>query len=200
MPNHQIPEKKPGRTPIPWLALVVPLGVLLLLVIGSLGFAATMEEQDAFCASCHTQPELTFTQRSQAEKSVDLASFHHTKNVRCIDCHSASGVSGRLSAMLLGSRNAAAFLLHTARQPASLTVPISDTNCVKCHAEVTTGQPDILNHFHLFLPRWQADDPKAPGCVGCHASHTTGGNAQVGYLNQQKTEAICQQCHEVLKQ
>ncbi len=200
MPNHQTPEKKPGRPPIPWLALVIPLVVLLILAMGGAGFAASMEEKDSFCASCHTQPELTFYQRSQGEKIVDLATFHHTKDTRCIDCHSASGITGRLEALLHGSRNATAFFTHTARQPALLTWPISDTNCLKCHSEVATGQPDISNHFHLFLPRWQADDPKATGCVGCHASHATDGNAQIGYLNQQKTEAICQQCHDVLKQ
>ncbi len=192
--------RKPRRRPFPWLAVAVPAGVLLVLVIGSFGFAASMEENDSFCASCHTQPESTFYQRSLAGKSVDLATFHHTKSTKCIDCHSAGGVTGRAGAILLGSRNAAAYFTHTAQQPAPLTVAIGDSNCVKCHPEVTTGQPDINNHFHLFLSRWQAADPNAAGCVACHSAHTTDGDPQIGYLNAQKTETICQQCHDVMRQ
>jgi predicted CXXCH cytochrome family protein len=194
------PVKKPYRKPFPWLTLAVPGAVVLVLVIGSFTFAANMEEKDSFCASCHTQPESTFYQRSQAGKTVDLATFHRTKNTKCIDCHSGSGVTGRMGAILLGSRNAFAYFTRTAKQPAPLTVAISDTNCVKCHPEAVNGQPDVNNHFHLFLPRWQAADPNAASCVTCHSSHTTDGDAQIGYLNQQKTEQVCQQCHNALGQ
>jgi predicted CXXCH cytochrome family protein len=196
-PNSNLSKKTAARS-FPWLTLAIPAAVVLVLVIGGFGFAMGMEERDPFCASCHTQPESTFFQRSQAGNAVDLASMHHTKDIKCIDCHSGVGASGRVNAMLLGARNAAALITHTARQPAPLTVPIRDANCLKCHQEAVSGQPDFNNHFHLFLPRWKAADPNAASCVTCHTSHATDGEAQIGYLNRAKTEAVCQRCHQAL--
>ncbi len=193
-----LPRKKLAKRPFPWSAIAIPATVVLVLVIGSFGFAASMEEKDSFCASCHTQPESTFFQRSQAGKTVDLATMHYSKAVKCIDCHSGAGITGRAGAILLGSRNALAYFTHTAKQPAPLTVAIGDSNCIKCHAEAVSGQPDLNNHFHLFLTRWQAADPNAASCVTCHAAHTTDGDAQIGYLNQANTEQVCQQCHQAL--
>jgi predicted CXXCH cytochrome family protein len=200
MPDRKYSRKKPTSRPFPLLALAAPAAVILVLIIGSFGFAASMEENDSFCASCHTQPESTFYQRNQSTTPADLASFHHTKETKCIDCHSGNGLPGRAGAILLGSRNALAYFTHTAHQPAPLTVAISDANCVKCHAAVMAGQPAMNNHFHLFLVRWQAVDPSAAGCVGCHASHSTDGDAQIGYLNEQQTQQVCDRCHSVLAQ
>jgi predicted CXXCH cytochrome family protein len=102
-----------------------------------------------------------------------------------------------VSAMLLGARNAVAFFTRTAVQPAPLTVPIRDESCAKCHADTLTRN-DFNNHFHIFLPRWQAADPKAAVCVDCHISHSTKGEAQIGYLERTTTEQICQNCHDSL--
>lgn len=204
MPTRKKPvkqmSKKNSARPFPWLAIAIPAAVVLVLAISSFGFAATMEEKDTFCASCHTQPETTFFQRSQAGAPVDLATLHHSKEIKCIDCHSGAGITGRTGAMLLGARNAAALFTHTAHQPAPLTVAISDANCIKCHQEAVTGQPDFNNHFHLFLARWQAADPNAAGCVTCHASHNTEVEAGIGYLNRAKTEQVCQSCHQVMRE
>jgi hypothetical protein len=106
----------------------------------------------SFCASCHTQPESTFFQRSVDTQPVDLASIHKADNTRCIDCHSGKGVTGRIRAELLGAHNALAFYTRTAVQPAKLTRPIGDDSCLKCHQNVTT-QRDRNNHFHGFLAR-----------------------------------------------
>src|SRR5258707_6108875 len=74
------------RTPV-WAALA---GALLLAVAG-FATAATLEEQDSFCAACHSQPESAFYQRTQAQ-AVDLASKHSATWVtRCIDCHAGPG-------------------------------------------------------------------------------------------------------------
>ncbi len=159
-----------------------------------------MEEKDSFCSSCHTQPESTFYQRSLDAKVTDLASFHRTKDTKCIDCHSGVGVTGRVGAILLGSRNAAAYFTHTAQQPAPLTVPIADANCIKCHQQVTSGQPTMDNHFHIFLIRWQAADPNAAGCASCHTGHNTAGQEQYGYLDPQQADQVCQACHEKLRE
>ena len=44
-------------------------------VVTGLAYAAHIENNDAFCASCHTQPESQYYQRALAPP-VDLASAH----------------------------------------------------------------------------------------------------------------------------
>lgn len=126
-----------------------------------LAYAAHQEEKDAFCASCHTQPETTYYERTHSPTQTDLASYHQTQNTRCIDCHSGEGIGGRGSAMLLGVSDLFHYLSGTSKQPAPLTVPIQDGNCLKCHAEVVNTR-DLNRHFHAFLERWQTLDPTAP--------------------------------------
>ena len=192
-PNYRsstsIPTPK-WRWPI-WAALA---GVLFL-GVGGYFTTAHIEENDGFCASCHSQPESTFFQRTQAP-AVDLASQHHAKwATRCIDCHSGPGVTGRLAGMTLGARDLAAFVTHTDKQPAALTVPVSDATCLKCHADTPTTQ-NFQRHFHAFLAKWQAIDPKAATCVSCHGGHATDGDPKLGYLQQERMQQVCASCHK----
>jgi hypothetical protein len=123
--NQPSPREKKFR--FTWVLVgIVALGIIL--AASGFTFAASQETHDPFCASCHTQPETTFFQRSTAAQAVDLASFHTAQQTRCIDCHSGAGVLGRMRAELLGARNAAAWYTHTDVQPAKLTVPIRDAN------------------------------------------------------------------------
>ena len=195
MPRQGKKPQKRSRFPL-FPALGGAALLVILLTAGGYGFAATQESHDAFCASCHTQPESTFYQRSLDSQPVDLASFHKTKQVRCIDCHSGEGVTGRIQAETLGARNAVAWYTGTAIQPAKLTFPIGDGNCLKCHADVTATR-DINNHFHYFLARWQSVDPNAGHCVSCHSGHATDANA-VQFLNQEQTTAVCEACHNAI--
>ncbi len=184
-------------------SLLIPgiaLAALFVISAGSIGVSMNLENNDAFCASCHTQPESTYYQRTLVKQAVDLASSHRiAQSTRCIDCHSSGGLTGRLGAIFVGGGDLLRWVTHTARQPAPMVYPISDGNCLKCHADTPATQ-DFNRHFHAFLLRWQSIDPNAAGCVGCHSSHTTDGDASLGYLNQQRTETICQNCHNVLQQ
>ncbi len=177
--------------------LVIVFAVGVLLTAGGFTFAANQEEHDAFCASCHTQPETTFFQRSTAT-AVDLASFHTAKSTRCIDCHSGMGVTGRISAEVMGAHNALLWYTNTAVQPAKLTQPVGDDNCIKCHLEVLNQQPTRNNHFHIFLARWQAADANAGGCTSCHQGHQTKASADTRWLEQATVEVVCQSCHRVI--
>jgi predicted CXXCH cytochrome family protein len=196
-------EKKPGKHPfksVGWTLLGIAAGIIFLLAAGGFGYAAVNEENDAFCASCHTEPESTYYERSLAAAPVDMASAHHTtddQNSKCIDCHSGIGITGRISAILLGARNTFLLVTHTETQPAPLTVPIGDENCTKCHDD-TNRQTDLSNHFHAFLARWQAIDSQAAGCVDCHRAHTTGGEAAQGFLQAEHIDPVCERCHTVL--
>ena len=166
--------------------------LLLIPIVGLTGMQ--LEDHDAFCASCHTNPESEFVDRAHAGTAVDLASFHTSKDVRCIDCHSGKGAGGRVQAMSLGGRDLLKFVSGNFPQPAPLTRPIGDVNCVKCHSDISQRR-DFNNHFHFFLPQWQQRTDNAATCVDCHESHTTDGMVQTSFLNQQRTTSVCQQCH-----
>ncbi len=182
------------------LPVLVGLAALaVVLTAGGFTFAASQETHDSFCASCHSQPESTYFQRSVAADPVDLASAHTKQQVRCIDCHSGVGITGRVQAELMGARNALLWYSGTAVQPAPLTYPIPDDNCLKCHQQVTAQRGGRNNHFHYFLAQWQAADPKAGSCVSCHSGHATGGNSAEGFTSRAATQPVCDACHAVLR-
>lgn len=190
-------RKSDGR--FVFLVPVVAFVVLLALASGGLLVGSALEENNVFCASCHSQPEVTYVQRTQASAPVDLASWHDTKATKCIACHSGVGVPGRLSAMSVGAGDLLAWVSGRAKQPAPLTVPIADANCMKCHPDTEQTQ-DFNLHFHRFLPRWQAMDPKAATCVSCHSAHTTDGRTDLQYLTVSRTQAVCNACHNTLRE
>ncbi len=177
-----------------------PMAIVLVLIFaGGSGFVTIkhVEDKDAFCASCHTQPETTYFQRTGAATPVDLATQHHNQAAtNCIDCHSGPGTTGRIGAMMVGAGDLFAYVTGRARQPAPLTVPIADANCLKCHTDVATTR-DFNRHFHALLSRWQAIDKNAATCVDCHSAHTTTGTASLVFLERTQTEQVCERCHAV---
>jgi hypothetical protein len=175
---------------------IVVAAAFFVLAGASVAFADHLESNDSFCASCHSQPESMYFMRSIASQPVDLASNHHAQATRCIDCHSGRGITGRIGAMSVGAGDLLAWVTHRAIQPAPLTVPIGDANCLKCHGDVTSTR-DFRRHFHAFLPRWQAIDRNAATCVDCHTAHTTDGDPNLGFLQQQHVSQVCDACHRV---
>jgi hypothetical protein len=196
------PSKKAVASPAPrkrrkvWLLLLIPI-VLIVFGVATVATAMSFENHDDFCTSCHSEPESTYFKR-ETGTATDLASFHTTKDVHCIDCHSGPGLMpGRVDSFMLGTRDLIAWTLGRAQQPAAHTVPIGDVNCLKCHADLSQ-QRNMNNHFHVFLTRWQARDKNAATCVSCHQSHTTNGEVTLGFLNRENTVNVCQSCHRVL--
>lgn len=159
------------------------------------GTAMQFENHNSFCASCHTQGEQMFYDRSVASAAVDLASVHNIKGqARCIDCHTGPGIIGRYGGLMAGSTDLISYFSRHYPQPAAMEEPYPDANCLKCHAAITQKQ-DFNNHFHVFLSQWQAIDKNAASCVSCHLSHDTSGDAKVAFLNEQTTVVVCQKCH-----
>ena len=160
--------------------------------------AMQFENHNGFCASCHTEGEQTFYDRSIKGAAVDLASLHDTKGqARCIDCHTGPGIIGRYGGLMAGSTDLISYFSGHYPQPAALEEPYPDANCLKCHANITQKQ-DFNNHFHVFLSRWQAIDKNAATCVSCHLSHDIKGDSKIGFLNEQTTVAVCQKCHSTV--
>lgn len=199
MSTHSTHKRKVTPKKVFLLTPLVVIAIVIIVIIpGSFLYAAHMEQNDLFCGSCHTQPESTYIGRMQAANSVDLASFHHSKSVKCIDCHSGAGVTGRIGGIMQGAGNLFAFVTHTGKQPAMLKGPFPDADCIKCHEEIISNQ-QISQHYHIFLPRWQAADPNAASCVSCHTTHTTDGDLSIQFLQVNRTQDICQQCHNRLQ-
>ncbi len=184
------------------MAAVIVLIIALIPVV-SVTAGVQLENHDAFCASCHTEPESTYVQRAhavvQGEKPADLASYHAglDQPVTCIDCHSGKGWQGRLDAMKTGSKDLMAFVSRHYDQPAPLTRAIADANCLKCHGDISDKQT-FDNHFHFFLPQWQqiAAD-RAAHCVDCHTTHPQDGQSEIAFLNKAHTVKQCDACHRV---
>ncbi|MBI3363267.1 MAG: hypothetical protein HY023_19365 [Chloroflexi bacterium] len=190
-------ERRKTESPNPnWLRPAIFVSVVAMAFFASAGLViAHVEDNSAFCASCHTQPESAYYQRAIATTSVDLASKHAAKNITCIECHSGPGVTGRIGGMMVGAGDLLVYESGHYRNPAVVTVAIADGNCLKCHATVTAKR-DFNNHFHVFLAKWQSLDPKnAATCVECHQSHITDGVAKVAFLKEAPTVAVCQRCH-----
>ncbi|NOZ07178.1 MAG: hypothetical protein GXP41_12655 [Chloroflexi bacterium] len=181
-------------------AIFAILGVLtLLLIVGAGGtlYAAHLENSDSFCTSCHTEPESTFYQRTQAANTTDLASAHSLKGVHCIQCHSGDGVMGRIDGMKLGVRDLSVYLQGNYPQPSALTHPYGDVQCVKCHDNIYQDR-SFNNHFHKLLPQLTKAFPgQRITCIECHQGHSTKGEQKLAYLNRDTTGQVCQKCHRV---
>lgn len=174
---------------VKWLALAA-----VILVPASVTTGMQLENHDSFCASCHTEPESEYVDRTSSGASVDLASFHSGEAVRCINCHSGEGITGRIQAISLGATDLISYIGGQYPQPAPLTHAISDENCIKCHSNVTQNR-NFNNHYHYFLKEWQQQSADAATCTECHQSHTTDGDVQIGFLNQDHTVSVCRSCH-----
>jgi predicted CXXCH cytochrome family protein len=185
------------RWPLAAVVSLASFGLLALLGAGGVAYALNLENHDAFCASCHTEPESRYFQQSQDKSAPTLASFHTQKGVRCIDCHSGSGPLGRLVGLSQGSQDLVAYLSGHYHSPAITLNKLDDGSCTKCHPEVEASA-GFDNHFHTFLLRWQAVSAQAGRCVDCHTSHPIAASAQA-YLTVPTVQAVCEGCHTALR-
>lgn len=180
-----------------FIAIIAAVG----LAIAGIGGALALENQDAFCASCHTQPETAYFERSTLANATDLAAFHSKKETHCIDCHTASGTFGRASGLSQGAHDLANFIRGAYHSPAVTTNPLGDDSCVKCHSKIYDRPSGAgkagTNHYHFYLLEWQAADPNAARCASCHTPHTTA-LASLRFMNQGKVGQLCEDCHTAL--
>lgn len=174
-----------------WPVVGIGLGLLLLFAGG--GFTVVhLEENNEFCASCHTEPETAYVQRTSAAP-VDLASAHAVERVACIACHSGEGAVGRVDAFVLGAQNVVRFVSGNYQSPTQAQTPIHTDHCTKCHSNLLSTL-STRNHFHYYTPQW--DNPTA--CVACHPAHPTDRTAETGYTLESDVRPACEACHQVL--
>jgi hypothetical protein len=106
-------------------------GFRLLLVVGFILTASAhvigvrLEADDAFCASCHVEPETAYYEDSLKPAEADrLAAFHAGAGTRCVDCHSRRWIPGRLWAQLGGLQNLLAYWSGNYTSPNVTTRPV----------------------------------------------------------------------------
>lgn len=183
-----------------WIGLVAAVFLLVIAPLTAVGVSIHLENNQAFCAGCHTQPETTYVDRATAPQPADLASAHAhgDKAIACIQCHSGEGTQGRADALMLGARDLAAYVRGNYPQPTVITRAIPDSNCLKCHGDIANSD-QFENHFHTLLGRWrQASPDSAASCVDCHSAHKTNGDATIAFLNKNDTVIQCNNCHRLL--
>jgi len=169
--------------------------------IGGIGVALALENQDGFCASCHTQPETTYLQRASQARASDLASYHTQKQTRCIDCHSGAGVFGRVQSLEQGAHDLANYIRANYHSPAITLNPLGDAACAKCHSTIYDRLPGAgkagTGHYHFYLLQWQQADPNAAQCITCHTPHYATLES-LKFMNQGIVGQECEKCHDAL--
>ena len=186
------------RVIVPIFIALMSIGVL---TVSGVGIALALENNDAFCAACHTQPETTYVQRATQARASDLASFHTHAATRCIDCHSSAGALGRGQGLQQGARDLANYWRGSYHSPAITLNPLGDPACLQCHPKIyerpaSAGKAGT-NHYHFYLPQWHQADANAPRCAVCHAPHSTSLES-LKFMNQGKVGQECEKCHDAL--
>ena len=178
------------------------IGIALGLPLFGIGGALALENQDAFCAVCHTEPEATYYQQSIKSSPVTLAAYHTQRKINCIDCHSGAGTFGRIRGLQQGAHDLLAFLSGAFQRPALTTQPLGDPGCVKCHERIVnnlgaSGSVAMNGHYHAYLTTWQSLDARAARCGTCHPSHVNGLDG-LKFMSQGKVGQLCENCHIAL--
>ena len=190
-----------------WLMMAgaVLLGIV---VVGIVGFASgtVLEEHDAFCSSCHTVPETTYLQRSDAALVTasavvsDLATYHYhqaltnTTSFECIQCHRGdSSLGNRAQTLALAMKDTVTLVsgkANPAIEKTSITEPaLVNAACVACHETTLLTQRGNATHFHNLLPATAALVAQGKKMVG---------NGRGGFGRQRQPVDVsltCTDCH-----
>jgi nitrate/TMAO reductase-like tetraheme cytochrome c subunit len=180
-----------------------------MLVLGVAGFVLVvnvytagvqLENNDAFCVSCHVEPETTYYRASlNPDQATTLAAFHAGVDTRCIDCHSRRWIPGRLWAQWGGLQNRLAFWSDDYTSPAVTLRPVGDGGCTKCHSDLS-WVIERPGHYHSpWLRRdWQAEGSPANTCEACHPSHEPAAPKSDRFMDAAEIETQCDACHDTI--
>lgn len=179
-----------------WLGLLGVIGLVLGASVYTIG--VQLESNDAFCASCHVEPETTYYQASLKPHMADtLAAFHAGENTLCIDCHSRKWISGRLWAQSGGLKNLLSYWSGNYRSPSETTRPVGDSGCSKCHSDLTWVS-ERPGHYHSpgLRWRWRSVGGPANTCEACHPSHELVNSPAERFMDFDLIEEKCDACHD----
>lgn len=177
--------------------LALGAGIIVLATIVSVLYVSPQEQANAFCASCHTEPEMTYLARYlravEQQSAEDLAAFHYRKQeIKCIDCHGGEGVVGRAEVLAFGARNAFKHYTGFQKQPATIILPLQNEACLKCHDQ-EVRKPGFENHMHN-KPYLSQEPVPFIRCTDCHPSHRPG-DERTAFLFRETIFPRCEFCH-----
>jgi nitrate/TMAO reductase-like tetraheme cytochrome c subunit len=190
-------DKHARRVHLSWQWILFGVIVGLGIVIGSVVGVSYQEQDNRFCASCHTQPETEYWgryERAVATKFADdLASFHYRKKeVRCIDCHIGEGVDGRTQVVAMAGWNAFKHFTRLEQQPAKIILPLQNEACVKCH-DAELHKAGFENHVHNKYFDVN-ENPPFIRCTDCHLMHRLG-DERTRFQFRDAILPKCEYCH-----
>ncbi|MBM3129605.1 MAG: hypothetical protein FJ009_13380 [Chloroflexi bacterium] len=175
-------------------------GIVVLAIAVGVLYVSHQEQANAFCVSCHTEPEMTYLARYfravEQDAAEDLAAFHYrAKEIRCIDCHGGEGALGRTQVLLYGAHNAFKRYTGFAQQPATIILPLQNEACLKCH-DARVRQPGFENHMHN--KQFLSPEP-VPfiRCSDCHVSHRPA-DERTTFLFRDAIFPRCEYCHKTV--
>ncbi len=198
------------RRALPWLVLAgvvaAPAGWMI---------SDRLEARNDFCTSCHLAADASngphagtplhraIRRDFDARPPLSLASAHAAAGVegrpdpafRCIDCHQGTGALGRARVKALAAKDAFFYLLGWFEEPRSMSHPLQDSDCRKCHSgfeEPSSEAEGATPRFHA-LPVHNAK--LGVGCVECHQSHERGGEEASHFLRADALRTQCARCH-----
>jgi len=177
-----------------WLLVLVPLAA-------PLGWMTLnhLESQNTFCNACHLSSGKPLHQKklrvSQEAPPIDLSGVHFQRNRHpflCVDCHNGGSTAERFQVLRLSSWNTLRFLAGDFQEPETLSAPLSNATCRRCH-QVDTARKDP-ERFHGF-PAHQ--NVEVVACTACHRAHAPGDtpSGQIALVGQE-TRRTCMRCHK----
>lgn len=199
-----------------WLFILGGLFILLLIFSG-IGFvtATALEDQDNFCISCHTVPEVTYYNRGYIsldhpdQPVTDLATAHYHLSQQegkipfaCIDCHRGdAGLPDRVAAIALGARDSLIYVTGhedpTIEKTQTAEGWLSNDSCIGCHASTLLNVTGFNNHYHTKL--MQAAALRASGAqIAIGGDLSTLPNVNQAVADWTKTVNVtldCTACH-----
>jgi hypothetical protein len=189
------------------------LAVAVAVLGAPLGWWASdqLEQNDAFCTSCH----LPSGEPLHADKAADFSSrpavslavahavagnrAHPDGAFRCIDCHGGTDLAGRARVKALSLRDAAIYLTGRFEEPRGMDWPLRDEDCRRCHASFRSSSEAAESGG---TPRFHAlpvhNRKLGVTCVTCHLAHERGGLAELNFLHPAPVRAECVRCHPEL--
>lgn len=159
-----------------WIGAVVLAVTLVLTYYGRAGADSLTQETEAYCLSCHSDPDLKMTLPSGEELSLYVSpeklkdSIHSPLGIECEACHTEIKTYPHPA------------IDYETKRDLSRSYYLS---CKKCHSAVYDKAQDSM-HAQV-----SAEDPNAPVCTDCHGSHYV----QTPDEPRSLISTTCSQCH-----
>ena len=206
------PSRAQKKSPVVRALLIIGAAFAAVIVLGVIGFTTgtLLEENDSFCASCHTVPETTYVDRSGIAKAnaaapvTDMASSHFHlamakgETTNCISCHRGnSSLGDRAQTLALALKDTITLVLGkadpTIEKPTIAQPMLVNTACIGCHEKTLLTVNGNATHFHNLLPATLALVAQGKPLI------TTSGRGRIRNDRGATTQLTCTDCHAAHK-